>query len=599
MSAMQAQISDLLRLQRYLVEGHLKLNDDRVAICREHLALCECLSQEGVVARSVLNSYMTAQKVSDQLNSCLHDPHIARLLVQGAGLKTTGYLSMASSTCRNHVLGCAFTGEWMDPTDFAEPWTKSLLSTFCGINQNGLEAPLVAPGIAHAFVSVAGVRITARLSMASRLYNSSLRVASHGVGGGRSQLVVKSSYLALRERRAALSIASFIGNIPACDLAAASWACKGSMSARFLGHSSASPRRQHMKVLKKGLSLPPLAKSVHSVLPLPRVSLAIVRCLGRGTAGISTSSCWPFACVYPVAFNLYNRKTSQIRRGRTCPPDPVYCSAGGHSGPSFANAIEFTGAKLPPPPLTLAARIRTSARACQVIAGWGSEDGCASAELRLKAGNLEYLERSGMWWGWKSVAAGGDIDLADGTWHGVAAVRLASGEVSLYADGMYIGGGTMSAAAPADLLATAKSAHLHRSWNGYAFNGEIGPLFIYDCALSFEQLCASGIFPVMAQRPAWENIHAELAHLRKPAQMAALDGSAPCLTSELGTFRQDLAFHQFRLGHSGVGSRLMEQNPSDSWSMAALPLAVMDAVQASDGFGKELKRRGSRGRGCL
>jgi len=482
----------------------------------------------------------------------------------------------------------------------------------------GVETPLSDPCIAQTMVSIAGKGVIAGLSAASRFCSSSLKAVTpkqhhrNGVYGGPSFLV-KNIYMVLSVGRAASAISQAIG-ITAHYLAGASCACKESMSTRLQESPVGLRIKWRTLTRKPGFAQPP-TKKLLSVLNQPRIALAIRRAVGHTLpAGASR---WCFSCLHSIPATTGIRSSASSRESRRKkPPEPVYRSAGGLSGPSFASAIDFEGAVLPVPPLSLAARIRTSLRTCQVIAGWGSADGCASAELRVRSGNLEYMERFGMWWGWKSVTSCDSIDLADGEWHGVSLVRLQSGQVSLYADSMLIGEGSLEPAVPTGLMPSAKSAHLHRSWNGYAFNGEIGPLFVYDCALSLEQLCLLGIFPTADEKRVgsrelneiWSSLRAMEAELEhsssmSPRRRAGSEGSAFPASSS-----QHLPFMPPRLETcdplSFAPSPLLESDHGERWwSMNAQAMAMIDALHCSDSYAEAERQRqdcrAGRARGCL
>merc|ERR1712012_878386 len=135
----------------------------------------------------------------------------------------------------------------------------------------------------------------------------------------------------------------------------------------------------------------------------------------------------------------------------------------GTSGPTFAHAVEFSGAVSPQPPFTIAARISTTFSG-EVIS-WGTGDRIGKGvEFRLTPdGNLEYGEHDGS--RWSAVAASPSLNLLDGSDHDVAVVRFPDGHVLLYADGHITGEGSTNSNIPADLKAGAKSARLHASSN--------------------------------------------------------------------------------------------------------------------------------------
>eukprot|EP00927_Polykrikos_kofoidii_P022605 TRINITY_DN21036_c0_g1_i2.p1 TRINITY_DN21036_c0_g1~~TRINITY_DN21036_c0_g1_i2.p1 ORF type:complete len:1319 (+),score=145.82 TRINITY_DN21036_c0_g1_i2:43-3957(+) len=172
----------------------------------------------------------------------------------------------------------------------------------------------------------------------------------------------------------------------------------------------------------------------------------------------------------------------------------THCSAGGSSGPGFADSVHFAGAALPPPPLTVSVRFRlTCAGAYQTLVGWGARASVLSGvELRVTPqGALQYGELGPN--GWHSVVAASTattLQLVDGAWHRVAVVRRKGGKVSLFADGRLVAQGALPGIFPEGLLNDARSARLTHGHHDYVALGDVTALRIFATALSDEVLAS-------------------------------------------------------------------------------------------------------------
>jgi hypothetical protein len=158
-----------------------------------------------------------------------------------------------------------------------------------------------------------------------------------------------------------------------------------------------------------------------------------------------------------------------------------YCTPGGTSGPSFAQALDFTGAGVVPQSgFTITARIRTAQIHGEII-GWGSSTGSQCVEFRIVSGNLQYGEFH-VPGGWNPVVASPDLNLNDDSYHDVAVIRQVDGSVKLYSDGVLVSEGNVPANVPTNLDVGPKAARVLKYKQDKVFNGVIGPLRIYATA---------------------------------------------------------------------------------------------------------------------
>jgi len=174
---------------------------------------------------------------------------------------------------------------------------------------------------------------------------------------------------------------------------------------------------------------------------------------------------------------------------------PVYCSPGGHSGPTFNDAANFAHVAPPQDCMTLGVSFRSTFLGTkQVLVGWDSDKHhFGSMQLRLtETGNLEYGEFANSW---NSIEVLPRVNFADGSWHTAVVVRNASSSayaaggllVSLYVDGKLAGRGVLPKRRPEHLLQGARSARPGPRHQDYVLQGSVRDLRIYARALGHQQ----------------------------------------------------------------------------------------------------------------